>query len=379
MEAGELTAQTTLGSADYCSPEVFELERERIFHAGWFYVCHRDGLPAGHRRVFDVAGESVIVARDADGAYHAHANVCRHRGAQLCDPAPGGCAIKGTIRCPYHSWTYGLDGALRATPRVDDELDRSQLGLWRHHAAEWNGLVFVSLASQPVALTEWLSSNAPWLDTFVDLAIDGLVVGVRTEARVNANWKIVLENYEECLHCAVVHPELVQLVPIYRTGAVIDPDRDDGSVSLVDGGDSFTADGRSALTVLPGTSTEHVNVYRGTAIFPNAMLDVTGTSASMTALFPVDAATTVVVAEYLFNADDAAAAGFDPSPVVDFNELVGSQDFDVCERVQRGVSSRSFRSGRLTAKDSLVAEFVDHYRTTLAAGTPSPSPHREHQ
>jgi hypothetical protein len=98
----------------------------------------------------------------------------------------------------------------------------------------------------------------------------------------------------------------------------------------------------------------------------------------MTALFPVDATTTIVVAEYLFSAADAAAPGFDPSPVVAFNELVGGQDFGVCERVQRGVSSRSFRSGWLTAKDSLVSEFVDHYRTTLAAEPPASRPHREH-
>ena len=85
------------------------------------YVCHVDCLPAGHRTVVDVAGESVIVARDVDGTLHAYANVCRHRGAQLCDPDPDGCAAKGAIRCTYHAWTYGLDGALRATPRVDDE------------------------------------------------------------------------------------------------------------------------------------------------------------------------------------------------------------------------------------------------------------------
>ena len=366
-----MTAQATLTGADYCSPDVFETERQRIFHAGWFYVCHTDALPAGHRRVVDVVGESVIVSCDVDGSLHAHANVCRHRGAQLCDPAPDGCAVKGTIRCPYHAWTYGLDGSLRATPRVDDELDRSQLGLWRHHAATWNGLLFVSLATDPVPLDDWLSNQAPWLETFGDIEIGRLVVGARTESVVRANWKIIIENYEECLHCAVVHPELVQLVPLYRTGAVIDPDREDGAVELLDGGDSFTADGTSTLSVLPGIATEHVSAYRGIAIFPNVLLDVTGTSASLTALFPVDASTTVVVAEYLFHADDAAAPDFDPSPIVDFNELVGGQDLEVCERVQRGVSSRSFRSGRLTAKDSLVAEFVEQYRTTLATAPPS--------
>jgi Rieske 2Fe-2S family protein len=354
----------TLGRDDYCSPAVFEAERERIFHAGWFYACHIGSLPPGHRRVVDVAGESVILARELDGAFHAHANVCRHRGAQLCDP--DGAAGRGSIRCPYHAWTYGLGGALLATPRVDD-VDTSDVKLWSYHAATRKGMVFVSLARRPVDNDDWLRQHASWLDEFESLEIERLVVGARTESIVNANWKIVLENYEECLHCAVVHPELVELIPVYRTGHVLDPDRSDNNVALVDGAHSFTRDGRSALSVLPGTAPEEVAVYRGGAVFPNVMLDVTGTSASLTALFPVDPQTTVVVAEYLFNADDVAAEGFDPTPVVEFNELVGHQDYAVCERVQRGVASKAFSGSRLTAKDSLVADFVEHYRSTLAS------------
>jgi Rieske 2Fe-2S family protein len=358
----------TLTRDDYCAESVFATERARIFHRGWFYACHIDALPPGHRRVVDVVGESVILSRDVDGSVHAHANVCRHRGSQLCDPSPDGTAEKGAIRCPYHAWTYGLDGSLRATPRVDDaDLDRSQLGLWSHHADTWNGLVFVSLAPRPVPLSGWLSEHTPWLAEFEELALDTLVIGARTEAVVRANWKIILENYEECLHCSVVHPELVDLIPVYRTGNVLDPDREDEGVELADGGNSFTLDGTSTLSLLPGMRPEHANLYRGAGVFPNVMLDITGTSASLTALFPVDAATTVVVAEYLFNRDDAASPDFDPSAIIEFNELVGTQDFDVCERVQRGVASASFTSGRLTEKDKLVADFVAQYRTILAA------------
>jgi Rieske 2Fe-2S family protein len=360
-----MTGGATLTRDDYCSPGVFETEREQIFHSGWFYACHVGSLPAGHRRVIDVAGESVIVTRDVDGTFHAHANVCRHRGAQLCDPADDGAAPKGSIRCPYHAWTYGLDGVLRATPRVDDFAE-SRIQLWSYHVASRKGMVFVSLARQPADLDDWLRRHAAWLDEFEALEIEQLVVGARTESIVKANWKIVIENYQECLHCAVVHPELVELIPLYRTGHVLDPDRDDNAVALIDGAHSFTRNGWSALSVLPGTTPEEVAVYRGGAVFPNVMLDVTGTSASLTALFPVDQETTVVVAEYLFNEHDARADGFDPAPVVEFSELVGHQDYTVCERVQRGVASKAFAGGMLTTKDSLVADFVAHYRSTLA-------------
>src|SRR5262245_24146752 len=123
------TEGATLTREDYCSPDVFRHEQRQIFHTGWAYVCHAAALAHGHPRAFDIAAEGVIVARDLDGTFHAHANVCRHRGAQLSDTHADGSAGKGSIRCPYHSWTYGLDGSLRATPRVDDELDRSRLGL----------------------------------------------------------------------------------------------------------------------------------------------------------------------------------------------------------------------------------------------------------
>ena len=363
-----MTSAVTLTGDDYCSPAVFATERERIFHAGWFYACHVGSLPPGHRRVIDVAGESVILARDLDGTLHAHANVCRHRGARLCDPAGDGLASKGSIRCPYHAWTYGLDGTLRATPRVDD-FDGSQIQLWSYRAAARKGMVFVSLAHRPPDLGDWLLRHAPWLDDFDTLDIERLVVGARTESVVKANWKILIENYEECLHCAVVHPELVELIPLYRSGHVLDPDRADHAVALIDGAHSFTRDGQSSLSVLPGTAPEQVAVYRGGAVFPNVMLDVTGTSASLTALYPVDASTTVVVAEYLFNQHDTETEGFDPAPVVEFSELVGHQDYAVCERVQRGVASKAFTGSMLTAKDSLVADFVEHYRSTLASAS----------
>ena len=364
-----MSGASTLSRDDYCSPVVFAAEQRRIFHAGWFYAFHVDALPAGHRRVIDVAGESVIVACDRDGTLHAFANVCRHRGSKLCEPDESSASERGAIRCPYHSWTYGLDGSLLATPRVEDDLDWSTLGLWRHHVATWNGLVFVSLAAEPMPLADWLAVHSPSLADFGELQIDRLLIGARTEAVVHANWKIIVENYAECLHCAVVHPELVDLLPIYRTGHVIDPERDDDAVALAGGGNSFTLDGRSDLSVLPGMAAEHVDLYRGCAVFPNVLFDVTGTSASLTAMFPIDAANTVVVAEYLFAPDDVGTDGFDPSPVVDFNELVGRQDYEVCERVQRGVASSAFTSGFLTDKDRFVADFVEHYRTTLAAHT----------
>ncbi len=356
-EAGSPGLAPTLTSADYCDPAVFDIERERIFRAGWMYVCHIDGLPSGTRRVFDVAGESVVVTRERDGDVHAFANVCRHRGSELCPV--GSEPTQGNLRCRYHAWTYALDGALVATPRVDDEFDRSAYGLWPHHAEVWNGMVWVSVAPQPQPLAAWLEQWSPTIREFDDVPVAQYRIGARTEAVVAANWKILIENYNECLHCAVVHPELVDVIPIYKTGNVVDPDRDDDIVDLKQGARALTADGRTTLSSLPGISP--AAQYSGLVFFPNLEFDLTPTTLALTSLFPIAPDRTVVVAEYLFAADDVERADFDPSPEIDLNELVGAQDFAVCEMVQRGVSSPSFAGGGLTAKDSYVTDFVHLY------------------
>ena len=356
----------TLASSDYCSATVFELERERIFHGGWMYVCHLDGIPAGAKRVFDIAGQSVVVTRDHDAAVHAFANVCRHRGSQLCDPAMT-VAAPGSIRCPYHSWTYGLDGRLLATPRVDDQFDRGAMGLWAYHAEIWNGLVFVSLTPPAMDVGSWLAATAPTIDHFAHLPIAGYRIAARTEATVRANWKILFENYSECLHCAVVHPELTDLIPLYRTGDVVHPGDPSAPVGFAEGRTAFTRTGHTVQTTLPGVSER--GEYDGVGIFPNLFFDLTPSVLSLTAMFPIAPDRTLVVGEYLFAADNFDRTGFDPTPEVEFNELVGSQDNTVCEMVQRGVASKAFTTGGLTRKDAYVADFVEGYRTCMAASS----------
>ena len=348
----------TLSSADYCSPAVLEIERERIFHRGWMYVCHVDGIPAGSKRVVDLVGESVVVTRDLDGTLFAFANVCRHRGSQLCDAAMTE-PTKGSIRCQYHSWTYGLDGALLATPRVDDDFDRDRYGLWEYRVDVWNGMVFVSLADEPVALIEWLRAHTPNIELFEQLPVGSYRIGARTEAVVDANWKIIVENYAECLHCAVVHPELAELIPLYRSGNVVDPDDPSAPVTFADGRVAFTPDGQTRLSTLPDL--DGSPEYDGVAIYPNVFFDLTPTVLALTGIFPIAPDRSLVVGEYLFHPDDVARPDFDPTPEVELNELVGAQDYVVCEMVQRGVASRAFTGGGLTRKDEYVTEFVERY------------------
>ncbi len=355
----------TLSGHEYRSQEVFEAERAGLFWRQWFYVGRSELVAEPvDRLVIDVAGESVVVVRDRSGQLHAYYNVCRHRGAQLCDEGEKG--APGGITCPYHAWSYSLDGRLIGTPHVGkDEVDRENMSLWPVRVDEWQGFVFVNLSGDAPELREWLGAqnHEPLRFEAHDLA--ALRIGRRTVSEVKANWKILIDNYNECLHCPKVHPELVELIPIYKTGSVIDPTRDDGGVALADGATSFTLSGRSWMPLLEGMGEAEASAYFGAAVFPNMFIDITGTSAIATTMIPRGPADTTIVSEYLFVREAVESDGFDPTEVVDFSELVASQDYDVCERVQRGVSSQAFTHGIYADKDSMAHEFNEWYRQVM--------------
>ena len=279
----------TLPGRDYHAAEVFELERERVFARSWFYAGRDEGLdePGDFVNV-DVAGESVIVVRTKEGELRGFYNVCRHRGSRLCDEASG--RMKGAIKCPYHAWAYSFDGRLIGTPNVGkDEVDRDSLGLWPIEVAVWQGFLFVHLDPDPVPLEQALADQDFSALPLARFDLAALRIGHRTVTEVQANWKILIDNYNECLHCPTVHPELVAVVPTFRSGASYDSERDDGGVALAGGGNSFTATGRSHLPALPGLSPEDESSLHGLTVYPNMFIDVTGTGAISTVLLPREA------------------------------------------------------------------------------------------
>ncbi|MDP9464670.1 MAG: aromatic ring-hydroxylating dioxygenase subunit alpha [Actinomycetota bacterium] len=352
----------TLTGHEYSSDEVYERERERIFHRSWFYVCRDDRLSPGDRFVADVAGESVLVVKDRDGHVHAHANVCRHRGARLCEQ--NGPGSKAGITCPYHAWTYSLDGRLIGTPHLTaHEIDRESLSLWSVACEVWQGFVFVNLSPEPMPLFDWFAAGLDSAQRFEHLHLGELGTAVTTSTNVQANWKILVENYQECLHCSWVHPELVDIVPLYKTGSVVDPARPDGGVTIR--GNSFSLTGRSSLPLLPHMPADEAESYYGATVFPNMFVDVTGTCVIVSSMWPKGPGETTVVMEYLFAPGTIAAQGFDPHEIVEFSELVGKQDYDVSERVQRGVTSRYFVHGVLAPQDQLIVDFLATYRSHM--------------
>ena len=361
------TGHYTLPSSDYYDELTYRRERDALWYREWVYVGRAQEVAnPGQFVTRDVAGQSVIITRNSEDALRAFYNVCRHRGAQLCDEPAG--EVKAVFQCPYHAWCYDLDGALVATPKVgEDEVDRSKLGLSKVHIDEWQGFVFVNLSrEQPKPLRDSLADHYDPPIRFEVHQLDRLHLLKVTEAVVEANWKIIIENYNECLHCPIVHPELIEVVPLYKKGMVTDPTRNDGGTLVTAGGTTYSGDTRSRRAILPGLTDEQSHAIFGAQVFPNMFLDIAGSNAVSTRLVPEGPTRTRVFSEYLFIPEDMAEPDFDPSPVIDFCELVAGQDFEVSERVQRGVTSRGFPFGVYPEKDSYVHEFNEYYREVMA-------------
>jgi glycine betaine catabolism A len=357
-------ARHTLAGRYYRDPDVFRAEFDQVFSRTWFCVGRTEAVGSPRRYLAaEVVDQPIVVLRDRDGVLRAFHNVCRHRGSLLLDPGCG--PLRGAIKCPYHAWTYGLDGRLLGTPNVRrDEIDREEFGLIPIRVAQWQGCLFVNLSGDAPPLEAWLDQQDDMPRLFEKWNLGDLRVAHTTTCEVAANWKILVENYEECLHCPGVHPELVALIPAYRAGSSYEG-RDDYGVSLASGARALTASGTTRLPALPGLSAEEASCYYGAYIFPNAWMDIAGPFAALTTIIPRAADRSTLITDYLFAPETVAEEGFDPSDVIEFNELVLGQDNVICERVQRGITSRAFRHGVYPDKDSGPRDFVQLYTSVL--------------
>ncbi|MBZ5737732.1 aromatic ring-hydroxylating oxygenase subunit alpha [Nocardioides mangrovi] len=364
------TIRKTLPGVAYHSDETYAVDRERVFYRNWIYVgrAERVAKPGAWLRV-EIADESILVVRGKDEQLRGFYNVCRHRGSRICDDEQG--EVRSHLRCPYHAWGYALDGTLVTTPMIEkDEIDRESTSLWPVHVDVWEGFVFVNLSrEEPRSLVEHLADQQDDPLSLGRFGLADLRIARITVNEVQANWKIVIENYNECLHCPTIHPELVAVVPAYKRGDIFEDGRHDGGVSLADGRTAIVDDPRLRLPLLPGfhqaggqgSQGGDPESYYGAGVYPTMFLDVDGSSCLATAVFPTGPQSCRLVTEYLFSPEAIADPAFDPSPVVEFNERVTRQDNEACERVQRGVTSRAFDHGVFPAKDSWVHGFDQRY------------------
>jgi Rieske 2Fe-2S family protein len=361
-----LSGSMTLAREYYTSEQVFAAEAERIFSQRWFCVGHVGRIPlAGDYFVADAYGESLIVLRDTAGQVRAFYNVCRHRGTRMCEEREG--RLGKSIQCPYHSWTYGLDGKLIGAPLMKGVADfnRDEFPL---HAASlhlWEGFIFLNFAAHPEPFE---LQFAPLIGKFGAWNLPALKPERRVAYDVNANWKFIFQNYNECYHCPPVHPQLARI-------SSSDSGENDlvegpfiGGFMTIEGADSLTTSGRTcAIPVadLPAADLRRVYYY---SVFPNLLLSLHPDYVMFHTVWPQSPARSIIHCEWLFHPEAFGRADFHPGDGIDFWDETNRQDWHVCELSQLGVSSRAYRPGPYSPRESLPAAFDRHYRQVMDPG-----------
>jgi glycine betaine catabolism A len=359
--------QKTLDAAWYTSPVIFARERERIFAREWICVGRAERLMSpGDYFVAKVGEESLIVTRDRSGALHAFYNVCRHRGTRMCEAASGHFA--GSIQCPYHAWTYGLDGKLNVARNMADVPGFRTEDYPLHQAAiaEWEGFIFVNLAAQPRPFGEVF---APLLTRFARWEIGSLRTARSIHYDLACNWKLVFQNYSECYHCPLVHPQLDKLSP-----------SDSGRNDLIDGaflggyselrehGASLTTSGataRAPVGTVSGADVDRVYYY---TLFPSMLLSLHPDYVMVHYARPISIDRTEIECAWLFDPRAIERSDFDPSDAVEFWDLTNRQDWHVNELTQAGIRSQAYKPGPYANAEGLLAAFDRHYLHVMGDG-----------
>jgi Rieske 2Fe-2S family protein len=360
--------QPTLHRDFYFSPEIFQQEVERIFWREWFCAGREEALPhAGSYQAVEIAGESVIVVRTQEGNLAAHYNVCRHRGSRLVAENGSG-SLGGTIRCPYHAWTYNLDGSLRTAPYLEEQDGFTKAGFGLHPVgiATWGGFFFLNLTpgeSAPDLLTH-LGGIPERLHRY---PLAQLRSARRLEYEVHANWKVLLENYNECYHCGPVHPELCRLVPAFKQGGGTNLDWDRG-IPHREGAWTFTESGTTSRRPFDGLNQDELIRHKGELIYPNFMISLSADHVTAYTLFPESPTRTRVACDFLFHPSEIERSSFDPADAVDFWDLVNRQDWRICEGVQRGMRSRVFEYGYYAPMENASLDIRRYIEARLGRG-----------
>ncbi len=329
----DLSRASTIPARWYLDPAVLAAEQRDIFGRTWQCVGHAETVAApGSYLACEVAGEPVLVVRGKDGTLRAMSNVCRHRGALLTE----GCGKATAIRCPYHSWTYSLEGALLAEPEFDgvQNWNRAANGLPQFQAVTWGPFVFVNLTAGGPSLQEMLGLIPPEIAEF-GCPFDQMRFSYRRDYVVNCNWKLYIDNYLEGYHIPAAHPGLLRELDYsqYKVETFRYYSSHLAPIKPVAGAEKrkyeFTDSSRSALYYW---------------IFPNFMLNIYPDNLSSNIILPLGTDRTLTIFEWFGFGGEVSQA------TIDFSDEIQQEDVRLCESVQKGLPSRTYNQGRFSVK-----------------------------
>lgn len=374
---GASLRSTPTGDA-YTDPAVFAREQSEIFEQMWNCVLREDSLASpGQWRTVTIGREEIVVVRTRKAGIKAYYNVCRHRGMRVCTSGEG---KSRTLQCGYHAWTYALEGDLVAAPNLTSmpDVDRREYGLKPVHVRSWLGYVWVCLAEEPpdfddVVLGE-VRTRFGEVESIDNYGIENLRCGETKTYDVAANWKLIIENFMECYHCATIHPELTEVIPEFAEGLA--SQRKNGEIHGASFGEDvqgFTVDGSSGVASLPAIAPGQDRKYYAITVKPQVFINTVPDHVIIHRMFPVSQSRTIVVCDWLFQ-PQVIEEGIDVRNSVELFHRVNQQDFEACEQTQPSMSSRAYeRGGALVPSEHHIEEFHRWWAERLGGEVPVPT------
>jgi glycine betaine catabolism A len=351
-----VSGSQTLPGHYYTSGEVFQAEMERIFGNGWLCAGRAAEIPdPGDYILRNTGDESLILVRTPTGELRGYYNVCRHRGTRMLLEEKG--RLSACIQCPYHAWTYNLKGELIGAPLMEqvEDFDKRDYPLHSFPVVLWEGFIYMNLSSQ---VEPFDAAFAPLLEKFSPWGLPALVQAGRIDYEIQANWKLIVQNYSECYHCPLVHPDLARKSP-YLSGQndLFEGPFLGGYMDLNHEVGSLTLSGRACAAPLPGVPPDDLQRVYYYAIFPNLLLSLHPDYVMAHTLWPVAPDRTLITCEWLFSPQAFETPDFDPQDAIQFWDMTNRQDWEMCVRSQQGVRSRVYRPAPYSGQESLLAAF----------------------
>lgn len=357
----------------YTSEEIFAREQRAIFATMWNCVLRASDLDRpGKWKKVTVAGEELIIIRTRREGIKAYFNVCRHRGMRVCIADQG---ESKKLQCGYHAWTYSLEGELVAAPNLTSmpDVDRKEYGLKTVPVREWLGYVWVCLADEPPSFEETVLSEVAtrWgeeqsLDVY---GIDDLAIGRTITYDVAANWKLIIENFMECYHCATIHPELTEVIPEFADGLASQASETIHGADFGEDVKGFTIDGSEGVLELPHIGDNEARKYFAITVQPHVFINTVPDHVIFHRMIPIAANRTIVICDWLF-LPEVIDKGMNIDKSVELFDRVNQQDFEACELTQPAMSSEAYRhGGALVPSEHHIAIFHDWWRSRLRTQT----------
>ena len=364
------TAETLLKDAHtldrdyYVNPEILKKEYKNIFLNNWICAGRTSEIKEpGEYKIINLNVESVIALRDETDNLKAYYNVCRHRGTRICEKLSG--KFSKSIQCGYHGWTYGLNGSLIGAPHMEKvgKFNKKDYHLHPVSIREWEGFIFINLSEEP---ENFDSLFEPLINRFSSWKISELIVKEKKSYNVKGNWKLVIQNFSECYHCPILHPDLAA-IHNYMGG------RNDlyegpflgGYMDFNNGKKSITSSGELCAPPIEGLDkADYKRVYYY-SIFPNMLLSLHPEYVMYHTISPNGVDQCTVTCSWLFPEKIANSKNYNTHDAIEFWNMTNKQDWYISELSQLGIQSKKYSPAPYSGQESLLAEFDRYYLENL--------------